>query len=165
MKKRVLVSAAAVLLLGGSIGFAAGTSLIGSKVTGVFSIEKEGVKIADAAIINGSAYVPVRKMAEATGTELVVEGKKIIMQTQDTAVLDYKLKSLNDSLTVAVERVAALNVKLKEAEDFLLTRSDQKEIDDQKNFIETVLKPRIAEAQAQVVKIETEILTYEAQVK
>ncbi|MEI2395576.1 hypothetical protein [Paenibacillus phytohabitans] len=80
MKKRVIGSVVAVLLLGGSIGFAAGTSIIGSKVTGTYSIEQNGKKIADAAIINGTAYVPVRVMSEATGTSLSVEGRKITLE-------------------------------------------------------------------------------------
>ncbi|MDR9852883.1 hypothetical protein RJP21_04615 [Paenibacillus sp. VCA1] len=56
-------------------------NLVGSKVAGVYVIEeKGGTKIADAAIINGSAYVPVRPISEATGTKLTVEGKKIILE-------------------------------------------------------------------------------------
>jgi uncharacterized protein involved in exopolysaccharide biosynthesis len=67
------------LLFGGASAFAASSSLIGQKVQGLFSIEKAGVKVADAVIINGSAYAPVRAVATATGAGLTVEGKKIIM--------------------------------------------------------------------------------------
>ncbi|OKP91836.1 hypothetical protein A3844_01610 [Paenibacillus helianthi] len=80
MKKRIVGAVAVVLLLGGSIGFAAGTSLIGAKVTGTYEIEQGGKKIADAAIINGTAYVPVRIMSEATGTTLSVDGRKITLE-------------------------------------------------------------------------------------
>lgn len=75
MKKRIICLVVLVLLLGSSIGFAAGTSLVGAKVTGVYSLKQGGKKIADAAIINGSAYVPVRAMSEASGAELEVEGE------------------------------------------------------------------------------------------
>ena len=43
-------------------------SLIGAKVEGVYSIEHNGQKIAEGLIINGSAYVPVRTMANVTNT-------------------------------------------------------------------------------------------------
>lgn len=83
MKKKIVGIVAAALLLGGSIGFAANTSLIGAKVAGLYSIEQNGKKIADAVIINGSAYVPVRTMSEATGTGLTIEGKTIILKSKD----------------------------------------------------------------------------------
>lgn len=79
MKKKVIAIVATALLLGSSIGFAAGTTLLGAKVTGIYTIEQNGKKIADAAIINGSAYVPVRTMSEASGTELTVKGRTIIL--------------------------------------------------------------------------------------
>ncbi|WP_342438153.1 hypothetical protein NSS79_02500 [Paenibacillus sp. FSL L8-0436] len=88
MKKKVIGIAAAALLLGGSIGYTASSSLIGAKVTGVFSVEQNGKKIADAVIINGSTYAPVRAISEATGTGLAVEGKKIIMSETTTAVAE-----------------------------------------------------------------------------
>jgi hypothetical protein len=82
MKKKIIGIFAAALLFGSSIGYAASSSLIGAKVTGLFTLQYSNKsKIADAVIINGSAYVPVRKMAEATGTELTVEGKTITIET------------------------------------------------------------------------------------
>jgi len=67
--------------------YAATSELLGSTVTSIFTIEQNGVKIADSAIINGSAYVPVRVMAEATGTPLTVEGKVITLGEDSTTVL------------------------------------------------------------------------------
>ncbi|UQZ32145.1 hypothetical protein C2I18_00405 [Paenibacillus sp. PK3_47] len=82
MKARIASIAAVTLLLGGAAGFAASSSpLIGAKVEGVFTVQKaDGTKIGDAVIINGTAYAPVRAISETTGTELSVEGKKIIMK-------------------------------------------------------------------------------------
>lgn len=81
MKKKIIGIVAAAVLFGSSIGYAASSSIIGAKVTGLFTLQHaDKTKIADAVIINGSAYVPVRKMAEATGTELTVEGKTITLE-------------------------------------------------------------------------------------
>ncbi|MFD1910151.1 hypothetical protein ACFSQ7_48645 [Paenibacillus rhizoplanae] len=57
-------------------------------MTGLFTVEQNGKKIADAVIINGSAYVPVRAMSEATGTGLAVEGKTITMESKATAIAE-----------------------------------------------------------------------------
>lgn len=78
MKKFVTGLIVGVLLFTSVSVFAAPTSLIGQKVQGLFSIEKNGTKIADAVIINGSTYAPVRALAEVTGTNLNVEGKKLL---------------------------------------------------------------------------------------
>lgn len=81
MKKKILFITTFSLLLGSSIGFAAASSpLIGAKVQGLFTVQKaDGTKIGEAVIINGSAYAPVRAVSEASGAELTVEGKTIIM--------------------------------------------------------------------------------------
>lgn len=67
------------LLMTGVSAFADSVSLVGQKVQGLFSIEKAGEKVADAVIINSTAYAPVRAVAEATGASLTVEGKTITM--------------------------------------------------------------------------------------
>ncbi|OKP83286.1 hypothetical protein A3844_22795 [Paenibacillus helianthi] len=79
MKKFVSGIIVGALLFAGASAFADSTSLVGKKVTGVFSIEKDGKNVAEAAIINGSAYAPVRAVAQISGATLTVEGKKIIM--------------------------------------------------------------------------------------
>lgn len=76
MKKFVSGLVVGVLLFVGATVFADSTSLIGQKIQGIYTIEKNGKKVADAVIINGSAYAPVRSVAEASGTTLKVEGKK-----------------------------------------------------------------------------------------
>lgn len=97
MKKKIIGVVAAALLVGGSIGYAASSSLIGAKVTGLFTINQNGKKIADAVIINGSAYAPVRAISEATGTGLTVEGKTINMESKSEAISE-------GSTTVATQR-------------------------------------------------------------
>ncbi|MEK4881168.1 MULTISPECIES: hypothetical protein [Paenibacillus] len=43
-----------------------------------------GKKIADAIVVNNSAYVSVRAMSEATGVGVTVEGKTIIVESKET---------------------------------------------------------------------------------
>lgn len=94
MKKRILGVVVTALLLGSSIGYAASSSLIGAKVTGIFTIEQDGNKIADAVVINGSTYAPVRAISEATNTELKVEGKTIMVESkQENQVTQEKDKT------------------------------------------------------------------------
>ncbi|SET62204.1 hypothetical protein [Paenibacillus sp. NFR01] len=79
MKKFISGLIVGALLFSGVSAFADSSSLIGKKVQGLFSVEKAGVKVADAVVINGTAYAPVRAVAAATGATLSIEGKKIIV--------------------------------------------------------------------------------------
>lgn len=79
MKKIISVAIAGALLLTSVTVFADSASLVGKKVQGLFTVEQNGKKVADAVIIDGVAYAPVRAVSEAAGVELKVEGKKIIM--------------------------------------------------------------------------------------
>lgn len=93
MKKFISGVVVGVLLFAGASAFADGVSIFGKKVSGVYTIEKDGKKIADAGIIDGSAYVPVRAISEAAGVTLKVdsERKKITMNTdksKSTVVID-----------------------------------------------------------------------------
>lgn len=115
MKKRIIGLVVFVLLLGSSIGFAAGTSLVGAKVSGVYTIKQDGKKIADAAIINGSAYAPVRSVSEAVGVTLQVEGKKIIMGSSSTTKktaqqyqLEFRISSLESEIKSAKGAIKGL---------------------------------------------------------
>lgn len=80
MKKLISGAIAGALLLTSVTVFADSASLVGKKVQGLFTVEQNGKKVADAVIIDGVAYAPVRAVSEAAGVELKVEGKKIIMK-------------------------------------------------------------------------------------
>lgn len=71
------------IIFGGTSALANGINPFSkSKITGVFSVFKsDGTKVADAPVIDGSTYVPVRAMSDAAGIKLKVEGKTIIMDT------------------------------------------------------------------------------------
>jgi nitrogenase molybdenum-iron protein alpha/beta subunit len=116
MKKKVVGIAVAALLFGSSIGYAASSSVIGAKVTGLFTLQySDKTKIADAVIINGSAYVPVRKMAEATGTELTVEGKTITLGDKANVIAE-------PGTTVAEPTASTLRVLTEEEKAVLRER-------------------------------------------
>lgn len=105
MKKFISGIIVGALLFAGVSVAADGVGLTGKKVSGVYTIEKSGKLVAEAAIINGSAYAPVRAVADATGTELTVEGKRIIIQEKEaqttvsetgTVTSGYENKRLSD---------------------------------------------------------------------
>ncbi|WP_410512045.1 hypothetical protein PaeBR_18675 [Paenibacillus sp. BR2-3] len=86
MKKFVAGIIVGGFLFAGASVFADSSSLIGQKVQGLFSVEKAGTKVADAIVINGTAYAPVRAVSDATGTELTVDGKRIIIQEKEAQI-------------------------------------------------------------------------------
>jgi hypothetical protein len=98
-------------LFAGASAFADSSSLIGQKVQGLFSVEKAGTKVADAVVINGTAYAPVRAISDATGAGLTVEGKRIIIQDKEaqavvdnTSVSDQTKDTRISDLTNSIER-------------------------------------------------------------
>lgn len=137
MKKKIIGIAVAALLFGSSIGYAANSSLIGAKVTGLFTLQyTDKTKIADAVIINGSAYIPVRKMAEATGSELTVEGKTITLEStvetsqaigETTQVEPVDIQAERERLRVAIEKKSAGITEFKKSQidfyDALITEN------------------------------------------
>lgn len=172
MKKFVAGVIVGALLFGAIPVFADSISLIGAKVTGVFAVEKNGKKIADAAVINGSTYVPVRVMAEATGTPLNVEGKKITLGLKDSSTdpiaeltakrgkLDNELSSTKTDLNIAeTVFLPDLQKELEKAEaDPVLSTFPgtvdilKQKIEEQKTLIEGY-KKRIPELEAELEKL------------
>ncbi|MEK3699636.1 hypothetical protein NYE33_21905 [Paenibacillus sp. FSL R10-2199] len=134
MKKKIFVIMTSALMLGGSIGFAAASSpLIGAKVQGLFTVQKaNGTKIGDAIIINGSAYAPVRAVAEAVGTNLTVEGKKIIMSDNQTIASDSTISNgtstdKSDSREFIEYKIRAAESEIESAQGAIKGLEDSKE--------------------------------------
>jgi hypothetical protein len=91
----------ALLCLSTSV-FADSVNLIGQRVQGVFAVEQGGEHIANAVVVGGSAYAPVRALAEATGTDIKVEGKRIIMSESSTSLAD--LQAERDSVVAEIAK-------------------------------------------------------------
>ncbi|OME55111.1 hypothetical protein [Paenibacillus odorifer] len=109
-------------LLFGAVPALAASGLIGQKVQGTFTIEKSGNKVAEAVVINGSAYAPVRALADATGTKLTVEGKKIIMgDSAQSIVIDgteYDLKTkITGEINTLKENITWYEFNIKGTQD------------------------------------------------
>ncbi|WP_342439348.1 hypothetical protein NSS79_10755 [Paenibacillus sp. FSL L8-0436] len=127
MKKFVSGLIVGVLLFAGASAFADSSSLIGQKVQGLFSIERNGTKVADAVVINGSTYAPVRAIAEATGSKLTVEGKKIIMAERSDAAPAVGETTQVEPVALEAEREklkAEIEKKTKGIEEFQKSQID-----------------------------------------
>lgn len=134
MKKFVAGVAVGALIFGAVPVFADSIkTLVGTKVTGVYSVEQKGKKIADGAVINGSAYVPVRAIADATGTSISVEGKKITLgdgSVQDDfyareGTIKVELDNARDEIKRLEDMMPNYQKNLEEAETRLATSNGQ----------------------------------------
>lgn len=180
MKKKIVGIAVAALLFGSSIGYAANSSVIGAKVTGLFTLQyPDKTKIADAVIINGSAYVPVRKMAEATGTELTVEGKTITLGDKTSAIAEPgtavaepittpepteaqriltegEKATLRERLAKNEAVIAKCNEVIAQTETIIKTLTDEEEIKGHEDYIK-VLKSRISDTEVIIADIKAQL--------
>ncbi|WP_375103765.1 hypothetical protein ACDZ28_32660 [Paenibacillus sp. RS8] len=175
MKKFVSGLIVGVLLFAGASVFADSASLIGKKVQGLYTIEKSGKKVSDAIIIDGSAYAPVRAVAEATGAGLSVEGKKIIMSTEDSQVAsdnkEVEVSRLNIKIDLLIKQIQAYEASI--SSDKVLIEENQKNKDSvtsegsKEIFQFTIdnLQKRINETQAKIDAANVEIAALQAQVK
>lgn len=159
MKKKIVGIVAAALLLGGSIGFAASSSLIGAKVSGMYTIKQAGKKIADAIVVNNSAYVPVRTMSEATGAGLTVEGKTIILESKET---EKALKAsiatakLRERLAGAESSVQVLKEAIQLAETTAAELTSAADQEAQRNYI-AELNKRVAFMETEIAQLKEQL--------
>ncbi|WP_059043921.1 hypothetical protein [Paenibacillus rubinfantis] len=88
MKKFISGLIVGLLLFAGTTVFAdSAKSLLGKKVQGTFEVAFNGNQIGDAAVIDGSTYLPVRSISDAAGINIAVEGKKIILTTSGSQIV------------------------------------------------------------------------------
>lgn len=175
MKKKIVGIVAGALLLGGTVGFAASSSLIGAKVSGLFTVEQNGKKIADAVIINGSAFVPLRVMSEATGTGLAVEGRTITMESKetekpaaltetDTTVAEptgtpkasIDAVKLRERLAVLESRIQVLKEAIQQAETTAADLSSAVDQEARRNYIADLNK-RVEYTGTEIAQIKTQL--------
>lgn len=101
-------------------------SLIGKKVTGEYSIVVNGKTLSDkGAIIDGRANVPIRSLADSIGADIKVEGKTIVVSTEEIGSTDKVV--LIDGIQY-VTKPELLNLK-KHLEDNLITYQKNLEIE------------------------------------
>ncbi|MDH6430285.1 MULTISPECIES: hypothetical protein [unclassified Paenibacillus] len=174
MKKFVSGVIVGVLLFAGASVFADSASLIGKKVQGLYTIEKSGKKVADAIIIDGSAYAPVRAVAEVTGAGLSVEGKKIIMSTEDSQIssdnkevevsrLNIKIDLINKQIQTYQDSIVDIQGKIAKEQE----NKDSVTMEGSKEIFQLIIddyKKQITSAQAKIDAANKEITALQAQV-
>jgi hypothetical protein len=160
MKKKIVGIVAAALLLGGSIGFAASSSLIGTKVSGMYTIKQDGKKIADAIVVNNSAYVPVRTMSEATGAGLTVEGKTIILESKETEKAALKASiaaaKLRERLAGAESSVQVLKEAIQLVETTAADLTSAADQEARRNYI-AELNKRVAFMETEIAQLKEQL--------
>lgn len=161
MKKKVIGAIAGALLLTSVTAFADSASLVGKKVQGLFAVEQNGKKVADAVIIDGVAYAPVRAVSEAAGVELKVEGKKIIMSESDTTIAEPASAAIpQPTATPAVlkddESIKRKLITLEVEYQSLSTNIVLMRLQEKNNPNDTVNNQKLKEAQAKYDEVKAE---------
>lgn len=64
-------------------------SLVGKKVQAEYTVEVDG-KVLNTVVVEGKNYAPVRAIGEAAGYSIVVDGKKVILNSEVKAVDNIK---------------------------------------------------------------------------
>jgi hypothetical protein len=130
LKKFVSGVIVGVLLFCSVSVFADSVGLVGKKVSGTYTVIKDGKKIADAAIINGSAYAPVRAVSEAAGASLTVEGKTIVMESSSlsstTEEISAQVNGMNIKRGILVKSIEAAQGGVKLYETTYLPEAQQR---------------------------------------
>jgi hypothetical protein len=179
LKKFVSGIVVGLLLFSGASVFADSTSLIGQKVQGLFSVEKDGVKVADAVIINGSTYAPIRAVSEATGANLSVDGKKIIISDKEDSTVDQAIQAentnlvqdakkqrqidrYNGSIKTSNEDISSFEALLKKSQEDLANAKTDGEVKAAKESIEYI-QIRLKEARNVLADAEARLAELQAQ--
>lgn len=154
MKKFIFGFVVGALLFGSVSAFAA-SGIIGEKVQGLLNVEKKGNKIADAVVVNGIAYAPVRALSESLGADLKVEGKKIVLDTTRIEI-ETRVSFLNESIGTENNYIMQLKEKLIETEAKLAASTSQGEKDDIGYWVD-IFYDRIAMAQISINDLQAQI--------
>lgn len=151
MKKFITGIVVGALLFGAVPAFANSVkSLIGTKVTGIYTVEQDGKKITDGVVLNGSAYVPVRAIAEATGTGLTVEGKTIILEGKS------KLTPQIEDLKSREAHAARYKKVIKQTEDEIAETQDKTKVEGLEAYKKDI-QERLLGVEKEILKIKTEL--------
>lgn len=173
MKKFIAGFIVSALLFGAIPAFADGVkSIFGAKVTGIYTVQKpNGEKVADGAVLNGSAYVPVRAMSEAVDRKLTVDSKKkvIVLEDVQSSEESYVLQSKKNILT---EKITALDNSIVMYETDAIPRAKERlegsitdvEKNQRKEFLDGLnkqldqYKSELADLQKQLAEIDAKIM-------
>jgi len=93
------------LSTGGEALAAVATSLIGKSVTSELTVYVDYKPLAEKApTLDGRAYLPVRKMAEAVGMQLTLNGDKIYLKTPPATIVQVNNPTNPQSIEIPTDR-------------------------------------------------------------
>lgn len=178
MKKFIAGFIVSALLFGAIPAFADGVkSIFGAKVTGIYTVQKpNGEKVADGAVLNGSAYVPVRAISEAVNRPLTVDSKKKVIVLEDekgtvSASVD-ELKIQRDVASKEVNRLTNMinmyetdaipraKERVNGATNDAVRKQDQEFLDGLNKQLDQY-KSELADLQKQLAEIDAKIMELE----
>jgi hypothetical protein len=159
------------------VGFLAGTvfaisatafaddiqSLIGKKVQAEYTVQVNG-KVLNTVVVEGKNYAPVRAIGEAAGYSVVVDGKKVILNSEVKAVdgikslsnPTYTVEQINYSIKSAQENVDRYTLAVNTSEEAIKKETDQSRIE-QFTVLLDAYKQQLAEAQELLDKWQTKL--------
>lgn len=183
MKKFISGIIVGVLIFAGATVFAdTAKNLFGKKVEGTFEVVFNGEKINDAAVIEGSTYLPVRSISEAAGINIAVEGKTISLttQTEGSVVDDLEVDKANKARSMITSKISIQlntiethnrNIIIEESEGLppLVKRlAELKAADDGSDVAKqgiTIVEGKIADSNAYIADLKAKIATAEAEIE
>jgi hypothetical protein len=176
LKKFISGVIVGVLLFASASAFADSVGIFGKKVTGIYTIMQDGKKVAEAGIINGSAYAPVRAVSDAVGASLTVEGRTIVIEPGSTAAASsdevaIQINGLKFKRTLLLKDVQAAESGVKMYETTYIPNA-QKNYDGafdelSKSAAEKALEARKAEYEqrkAELVDLQQQLVELDAQI-
>lgn len=184
MKKFISGLIVGLLLFAGTTVFAdSAKSLLGKKVQGTFEVAFNGKAIGDAAVIDGSTFLPVRSISDATGINIAVEGKKINLTTSGNQIVadisDAETDAKNKAEGLVTSKINTLQENIKthqfniDLEKNTLSNLQKKLVelkaaDDgkavSKQGIE-IVEGKIADSQKLIAELQAKIDAAEAEIK
>ncbi|QSF42643.1 hypothetical protein [Paenibacillus tianjinensis] len=167
MKKFFVGVIVGVLIFASASAFADSVGIIGKKVTGIYTVVQGGKSIAEAGIINGSAYAPVRAVSQAAGVELTVEGKKIIMSENENTSVTPKsalLLNLNSQRDQIVREIAKREAGIQNIQSDVIPTHEQlaKELANNGTLGQQQLQ-LVESLKQQIEQMKAELVTYNKQ--
>ncbi|WP_178023011.1 hypothetical protein [uncultured Paenibacillus sp.] len=177
MKSKIVTGLVVLFLcVGATAVYGEAASLIGARVSGLFSVEVNGKMISDAIVVNGSTYVPVRSLTEAAGFDLSVTGKKVVIKTDEDIKMEGRinelksnLEGLNSEKQITQTSIDDTNKKIQQLMENPLYDElsvDRKSSDAYKSLSAELAKyqAQLAETQAKIDAANAEIAELQAQI-
>ncbi|MGG4397248.1 stalk domain-containing protein [Paenibacillus thiaminolyticus] len=142
-------------------------TLVGKKVTGEYTVVVNGKELQDkGAVIDGRTNVPVRGISNALGVDMKVDGKKIVITSDDSGSSTSSQPNPSENKYVNQPKASLLNNK-KNIEEHILapTKKGREEILSEIEILKTSgingePSPGLADKEKQLAEYDAEIAKY-----